>query len=66
MHSTFQLFMELLETAVRSRRRAFSVRFVGDDATFAKRKGEVSPPFPEVKLNHGDKMDSPSFPKMTI
>ena len=48
------------------RRRAFSVRFVGDDATFAKRKGEVSPPFPEVKLNHGDKMDSPSFPKIII
>ena len=48
------------------RRRAFSVRFVGDDATFAKRKGEVSPPFPEVKLNHGDKMNSPSFPEIKI
>ena len=49
-----------------NRRRAFSVRFVGDDATFAKRKGEVSPPFPEVKLNHGDKMNSPSFPEIKI
>ena len=47
-----------------NRRRAFSVRFVGDDATFAKRKGEVSPPFPEVKLKHGDKMDCESFPEI--
>ena len=49
-----------------NRRRAFSVKFVGDDATFAKRKGEVSPPFPEVKLKHGDKMDCPSFPEIKI
>ena len=52
--------------ASNNRRRAFSVRFVGDDATFAKRKGEVSPPFPEVKLNHGDKLNSPSFPQIKI
>jgi len=49
-----------------NRRRAFSVRFIGDDARFAIRKGEVSPPFPEVKLNHGDKMISPSFPEIEI
>ena len=49
-----------------NRRRAFSVRFVGDDATFAKRKGEVSPPFPEVKLKHGAKMDCPSFPEINL
>ena len=47
-------------------RRAFSARFTGDDATFAKRKGEISPPFPEVKLNHGDKMDCPTFPEIPI
>ena len=45
-----------------NRRRAFSARFTGDDATFAKRKGETSPPFPEVNLNHGDKMDCSTFP----
>ena len=50
----------------KNRRRAFSVRFIGDDATFAKRKGEVSPPFPEVTLNHGEKMNSPSFPEIKI
>ena len=49
-----------------NRRRAFSVRFVGDDATFARRKGEVSPPFPEVTLKHGDKMNSPSFPEIKV
>ena len=47
-------------------RRAFSARFTGDDATFAKRKGEISPPFPEVKLNHGDKMDCPTFPVIPV
>jgi ectoine hydroxylase-related dioxygenase (phytanoyl-CoA dioxygenase family) len=47
-----------------NRRRAFSARFTGDDATFAERKGEISPPFPEVTLKHGDKMDCPSFPEI--
>ena len=45
-------------------RRAFSARFTGDDATYCKRKGETSPPFPEVKLKNGDKMDSPTFPRI--
>ena len=43
------------------RRRAFSARFTGDDATFAKRKGEISPPFHEVKLKHGEKLDCETF-----
>ena len=50
----------------RNRRRAFSARFTGNDATYAKRKGETSPPFPDVKLNQGDKMDSPTFPQIPI
>ena len=49
-----------------NRRRAFSARFTGDDATYAKRKGETSPPFPEVTLKHGDKMDSSTFPQIAI
>ena len=49
-----------------NRRRAFSARFTGDDATYAKRKGETSPPFPEVTLKHGDEMDSPTFPQVNI
>ena len=47
-----------------TKRRAFSARFTGDDARFAKRKGEISPPFPEVTLKHGDKMDCDTFPEI--
>ena len=46
----------------KNRRRAFSARFTGDDATFIRRKGETSPPFPNIKLKSGDKMDCPTFP----
>ena len=35
-------------------RSAFSIRFTGDDATYIKRNGEMSPPFPNLKLNDGD------------
>ncbi len=44
------------------RRRAFSARFVGEDATFAVRKGPTSPPFPTVRLTHGDPLTGPEFP----
>ena len=44
------------------RRRAFSIRFTGDDATYIKRKGEMSPPFPNVKLKKGKPLDSKTFP----
>ena len=46
----------------KNKRRAFSARFTGDDARYIKRKGEMSPPFPEVKLKNGDKMDCHTFP----
>ena len=45
------------ENISKNRRRAFSVRFTGDDATYIKRKGEMSPPFPELKLKNGDILD---------
>jgi len=46
------------------RRRAFSARWVGDDATYAVRAGATSPPFPELvgRLAHGDPLDGPEFP----
>ena len=46
------------------RRRAFSARFVGDDATWAVRSGRTSPPFPELtgRLAHGAPLDVPEFP----
>ena len=46
----------------KNKRRAFSARFTGDDARYIKRKGEMSPPFPEVKLKNGDKLDCDNFP----
>jgi len=45
-----------------ARRRAFSLRVVGEDARYAKRKGMTSPPFPGLRLNHGDVLDAPEFP----
>ena len=50
------------ENKSQKRRRAFSIRFTGDDATYIKRKGEMSPPFPNVKLKKGQPLDSKTFP----
>jgi ectoine hydroxylase-related dioxygenase (phytanoyl-CoA dioxygenase family) len=44
------------------RRRAFSSRWVGDDATFAIRSGRTSPPFPDCRLRHGDPLEGDEFP----
>jgi ectoine hydroxylase-related dioxygenase (phytanoyl-CoA dioxygenase family) len=43
-------------------RRAFSARWIGDDARFAVRPGPTSPPFRGVALKAGDAMDAPEFP----
>ena len=45
-----------------NRRRAFSVRFTGDDAKYIKRKGEMSPPFPNINLKNNEVLDSETFP----
>ena len=47
---------------VKSRRRGFSTRWIGEDARFAVRPWKSSPPFEEVDLEAGDEMDHPSFP----
>ena len=46
------------------RRRGFATRWLGDDAVYAQRSGEVSPPFPglDKKLNPGDSLDGDEFP----
>jgi len=49
-------------TGLKSRRRGFSSRWLGDDARFAIRPWATSPPFKEVKLEPGDVMDHASFP----
>jgi ectoine hydroxylase-related dioxygenase (phytanoyl-CoA dioxygenase family) len=48
----------------RNRRRAFSVRIVGDDVRLAVRPHPTSPSFPELegRLGHGDELDHPLFP----
>ena len=48
------------------RRRAFSARLLGDDAVYAIRSGEMSPPFPglEQRLKPGEPMDATEFPEI--
>lgn len=46
-----------------SRRRAFSLRLVGDDVRFVRREGIVtSPPFPNVTLKHHAPLVADEFP----
>jgi ectoine hydroxylase-related dioxygenase (phytanoyl-CoA dioxygenase family) len=45
-----------------TRRRAFSVRLLGDDATYAPRPHRTSPPFGELDLPDGAPLDHPLFP----
>ena len=50
----------------RNRRRAFSVRLVGDDVRLAARPHPTSPPFPELEdaLLPGDELRHPLFPQL--
>jgi ectoine hydroxylase-related dioxygenase (phytanoyl-CoA dioxygenase family) len=47
-----------------NRRRAIATRWLGDDATYAVRSGEISPPFPglDQRLKPGGPMDAAEFP----
>ncbi|WP_342077704.1 phytanoyl-CoA dioxygenase family protein [Yoonia sp. SS1-5] len=45
-----------------ARRRAFSVRFVGDDARYVDRPGPTSPPFPGHGMRPGDVLREDWFP----
>jgi len=44
------------------RRRGFSTRWLGDDARFTVRPWKTSPPYPEVNLKVGERMEHASFP----
>lgn len=46
------------------RRRAFASRWLGDDAVYARRPGEMSPPFPglDEKLKPGEPLVAEEFP----
>jgi ectoine hydroxylase-related dioxygenase (phytanoyl-CoA dioxygenase family) len=50
----------------RDRRRAFSVRLIGDDVRLAARPHPTSPTFPELEgaLEPGDALEHPLFPRL--
>lgn len=45
-----------------NRRRAFSLRMVGDDARYVTRPGPTSPPFPGHKMTDGQRLREDWFP----
>ena len=45
-------------------RRAFSVRFIGNDVKYIDRGGPTSPPFDGINLKNGDLMREDWFPKI--
>ncbi|MCX7558954.1 phytanoyl-CoA dioxygenase family protein [Sulfitobacter sp. F26204] len=45
-----------------TRRRAFSLRLVGDDARYVERPGPTSPPFPGHGMTAGDRLREDWFP----
>lgn len=45
-----------------SRRRAFSLRLVGDDARYVERPGRTSPPFPGHGMKPGERLREDWFP----
>lgn len=47
---------------IKSERRAFSTRWMGDDVTYCDRPGETSPPYTDHGMQHGDSMREDWFP----
>ena len=47
---------------VKSRRRAVSTRWLGDDVAYCERPVKTSPPFPDIGLQPGDRMREDWFP----
>ncbi len=45
-----------------ARRRAFSMRWVGDDVRYAERPGRTSPPFPDHGMTEGERLRADWFP----
>jgi ectoine hydroxylase-related dioxygenase (phytanoyl-CoA dioxygenase family) len=45
-------------------RRAFSMRFIGDDVKYIDRGGPTSPPFNGINLKNGDLMREDWFPRV--
>jgi ectoine hydroxylase-related dioxygenase (phytanoyl-CoA dioxygenase family) len=47
-----------------ARRRAFSLRLLGDDTTYTQRPGPTSPPFPGHEMTQGQKLRTDWFPML--
>ena len=47
---------------IKSLRRAFSTRWLGDDVTYCERPGETSPPYSNHGMRHGERMREDWFP----
>jgi len=47
-----------------ARRRAFSLRVVGDDARYVTRPGRTSPPFPGHNMKDGERLRTDWFPRI--
>ena len=45
-----------------ARRRAFSLRLVGEDARYVERPGRTSPPFPGHDMKPGERLRADWFP----
>ena len=50
------------DAEIKSMRRAFSTRWIGDDVVFCDRPGETSPPYTGHGMQHGDQMREDWFP----
>ena len=48
----------------KTRRRAFSLRLLGDDARYTQRPGRTSPPFPGHEMHEGQILRQDWFPKI--
>lgn len=49
-----------------NRRRAFSLRLVGDDARYVERPGPCSPPFPGHGMQPGQRLRTDWFPELAV
>lgn len=47
-----------------ARRRAFSLRLLGDDARYTQRPGPTSPPFPDHNMEQGQRLRDDWFPTL--
>lgn len=50
------------DATIKSLRRAFSTRWLGDDVTYCERPGETSPPYSNHGMRHGERMREDWFP----